>query len=109
MPSHERTDEVGGTEEVEPAGEQTRGYPVQPGAVPGYLRLVDCEVRGDGAEAPLGGEDGVGVGGAGGCGLRVGAGGGGLECCGAGRGLVGFEMRRDGQGEKGGKPWRKDR
>jgi len=43
------------------------------------LRLVDGEVGGDRALTPLGGEDGVGVGGSG-RGGAWGRGGGGLEC-----------------------------
>ncbi len=88
MPSDQRTHQVGGAEEVEAAGEEGGGDAVEGGAVPGYLGAVDCEVRGDGAETALGGEDGVGVGGSGGGGLG-GGGGGGLVGCGAGRGISG--------------------
>ena len=95
MPSRERADEICGAEDVEPAGEDAGGDPVQPGAVPRYLRLVDREMWGDGALQTLGGEDRVGVGGGGGCGFGTGAGGGGCVCCGAGRGLVGRNAKRE--------------
>lgn len=88
MPSDQRTHQVGGAEEVEAAGEEGGGDAVEGGAVPGYLGAVDCEVRGDGAETALGGEDGVGVGGGGG-GRLGGGGGGGCVGCGAGRGVSG--------------------
>lgn len=79
MPSQQRGGQVGGTEDVEAAGEDAAGDAVEGGCVPGDLGLVDRQVRGDGTVEALGGEDGVGVGGFGGLGLRGGFRGGGLE------------------------------
>ena len=79
MPSQQRRNQVRGSEDVEATREGAAGYAVEGGCVPGYLRLVDGQVRGDGAVSALGGEDGVGVGGFRGLGLGVGFCGGGLE------------------------------
>lgn len=74
MPARQRRDEVGGAEDVEAAAEDAARDAVERRSVPGYLRAVDGEVRGDGAVAALGGEDllrvgrleGLGCGGSGG-------------------------------------------
>lgn len=60
MPSEERGDEVGGAKDIETAGEDGAGDAGEGGAVPGYLRAVDGEVRGDGAVETLAFEDAVG-------------------------------------------------
>lgn len=60
MPSEEGGSEVRGAEDVEAAGEDAAGDSVERGADPGYLGLVDSQVRGDGAVATLGGEEVVG-------------------------------------------------
>lgn len=60
MPAQQRRDEVGGAKEVEGAGEGDAGEAVQARRVPGYLRPVDGEMRGDGTVAALVGEEGVG-------------------------------------------------
>lgn len=57
MPAEVRSDEVGGTEEVEAAGEEGACDAVQAGEVPCDLRSVDGEVRSDGALEALFGED----------------------------------------------------
>lgn len=68
VPAEQRRDQVGGAEDVEAPAEDRARDPVQRRAVPGYLRLVDGEVRGDGPVQALLDEDVVGVGGAdGGC------------------------------------------
>ena len=59
VPAQQRSDEVGGAEEVEGAGERDAGKAVQAGHDPGNLWFVDGEVRGDGPVAALGGEDGM--------------------------------------------------
>lgn len=63
VPAQQRGDEVCGAEEVEAAGEGAAGDAVRDGGVPGHLRLVDGQVRGDGPVQALRGEDGVCVGG----------------------------------------------
>ena len=59
MPAEQRRDQVRGAEDVEAAAEGRAGDAVQRRAVPGYLRLVDREVRRDGAVEALLDEDGV--------------------------------------------------
>ena len=49
MPPEQGRDEVCGAEDVEAAGEGAAGDAVEGGGVPGHLRLVDCQVGGDGA------------------------------------------------------------
>lgn len=55
MPAKQGGDDVGGGEEVDGAAEEGPGDSVEPREVPGYLRFVDGEVGGDGAEETLGG------------------------------------------------------
>lgn len=57
MPSRVRRSEVGEAEEVESGGQSDAGDAVQGRGVPGDLRLVDGEMRGDGALDALFGED----------------------------------------------------
>jgi hypothetical protein len=59
VPAEVGSDEVGGAEGVEAAGEDAAGDAVEGGEVPGDLRAVDGEVRGDGAVETLFGEDSV--------------------------------------------------
>jgi hypothetical protein len=65
VPSGVRGSEVGEAEEVEGSGEDNGGHTIQGRAVPCDLRLVDGEMRGDGAVEALFGEDldGFGFGG----------------------------------------------
>lgn len=58
MPAQCWGGEVGDAEEIHGSGEHDAGDAVEGGGDPGYLRAVDGEVRGDGAVAALGGEDG---------------------------------------------------
>lgn len=62
VPAEQGRDEICGTENVEPAGENAAGDTVQCGENPGDLGLVDCEVGRDGATFALLDEDLVGVG-----------------------------------------------
>lgn len=75
MPTERGSGEVGDAEDVHGAGEHDAGDAVEGGGDPGYLGPVDCEVRGDGAVAALGGQDG-GAFGLGDCGCCGGSGGG---------------------------------
>lgn len=59
VPADARGDEVEGSEGVEGAREGHARHAVERGTVPGYLRLVDAEVRRDGAVQALLREDGV--------------------------------------------------
>lgn len=61
VPASVRSNEVGYAEEVERSGENDGGQAVETRGVPGDLRLVDGEMRGDGAVETLFGED-LGVG-----------------------------------------------
>ncbi len=61
MPPKQGGGEVGGAEDVKTAAEDGAGYAVKGRCVPRHLRLVDGEMRGDGALAALGREDGVGI------------------------------------------------
>ena len=79
VPAQQRRNQVRGAENVEAAREDAAGDAVEAGRVPGYLGLVDGEVRGDGAVAALGDEDGVLVRGLRRLCLRGGFRGGGLE------------------------------
>jgi hypothetical protein len=65
VPSGDRGCEVSETKEVQRAGENDGGQTVEARAVPGDLRLVDGEMRGDGALEALFGENlgGFGFGG----------------------------------------------
>lgn len=71
VPSQNRCHQVCGSEDVEPAAQHAPGDAVEGGSVPGDLRTVDAEVRGDGAVQTLLCEDlvggFVGVDGLGGC------------------------------------------
>lgn len=60
MPPKQRAREVRGAEDVEAAAKDGAGDAVKAAEVPGYLGLVDGEVRGDGAVEALVGEDLVG-------------------------------------------------
>ena len=60
MPSKERRHEVCSTENVETPAKDGAGDAGKGGAVPGYLRAVDGEMRGDGAVETLFFEDGIG-------------------------------------------------
>ena len=59
LPAKERRGEVEREVDVERAGEHGASDAVQRRGIPGDLRFVDQEVRGDGAVEPLAGEDGV--------------------------------------------------
>ena len=59
MPADGRRNEVQGAESVEGAREGDTGHAVERRAVPGDLRLVDAEVRRDGAVQALLCKDGV--------------------------------------------------
>lgn len=59
MPAEDGRGEVRDSKEVHDAREVDAGDAVEAGPVPGYLWAVDGQVRGDGAVAALGGEDGV--------------------------------------------------
>lgn len=63
MPAEQWRDEVGGTEDVEAAGEDGAGNAVERGENPGYLWAVDGQMRGGGAVLALLDEDFVRVGG----------------------------------------------
>ena len=72
VPADGRRNEVQGAESVEGAREGDTGHAVERRAVPGDLRLVDAEVRRDGAVQALLCEDGVrGLGGGHVCGGGV--------------------------------------
>jgi hypothetical protein len=72
VPADGGRDQVQSAESVEGAREGDAGHAVQRGAVPGDLRLVDAEVRRDGAVQALLCEDGVrGLGGGHVCGGGV--------------------------------------
>ena len=58
MPAEGGGGEVRDAEEIHGAGEHDAGDAVEGAGDPGYLRAVDRQVRGDGAVAALGGEDG---------------------------------------------------
>lgn len=60
VPSKQRSAEVCGTEDVEPAAENRAGYTVECGEIPRDLGFVDRQVRGDGTVAALLFEDRVG-------------------------------------------------
>ena len=53
MPTEQGGDEVAKAEDVETSREDGARNAVEDGEVPGYLRLVDGEVRGDGAGEAL--------------------------------------------------------
>lgn len=77
VPAEEWRDQVADTEEVEGTGEDGARDAVQSRDVPGDLRLVDGEVRGDGPVEPLFDDEGF-------CGGGVGGGrfgDGGCVCC----------------------------
>ena len=93
VPAQQRRGQVRGPEDVDPARERAARDAVQRRQVPGHLRAVDGQVRADGSVEPLGGEDGVGVGGGGWVGLGGGGGGGGLEGGGSGKGGVSGGLR----------------
>ena len=57
VPTKGRSDQVGETEGVESAVKSDAGDTVESGAVPGDLRLVDAQVRRDGAVQALLGQD----------------------------------------------------
>ena len=62
MPAQQWGYQVGEAEEVEGTGEGDSRDAVQRGGDPGYLRLVDGEVGGDGSVEALFGEDRVAFG-----------------------------------------------
>jgi len=57
VPARQRRDQVRGAEDVEETRQRAARDAVQRAAVPGYLRPVDAEVRGDGAVEALACED----------------------------------------------------
>ena len=79
MPSEQGRDQVAEAEDVKGSREDGARDAVEDREVPGYLGLVDGEVRGDGAVEALGFEDFVGFGGF----YRLGWWGGGGSCGGS--------------------------